>query len=117
MGYRSEVAVGLTDNAVRLLEAIIKHDKELKELCEESRGTIEFPAGGLDPTKDHGGILYWDYIKWDAFYPDIGALETLLATVPDEDYRLVRVGEDVEDNEERGYFYDSEIYINRSISW
>ena len=117
MGYRSEVAIGLTDNASRLLEAIAKHDQDLRELCEGSEGTIVFNDDCPDPATDRGGVLYWDYVKWDDFYPDVGAIEEFLAILQDEQYRFVRLGENTDDSEERGYYHDCEIYINRSISW
>jgi hypothetical protein len=117
MGYKSEVAIGLTDNAVRLLEVIMKHHKGLKELCEASEGTIKFPDNCPDPTTDRHGVLYWSSIKWDDFYPDVGAVGEFLAMLPDEDYKFARIGENYDDNEEHGDFYDSGVYIDRRISW
>ena len=110
MGYRSEVAIALTDDAVRLLEAVMEHEPKLKEMVEEAQSTInEFED-------DKGGRLYWEHTRWCDSYEEIVAMEAILCTVPDEDYHFIRLGDDINDIEDRGYF-DSDMYVQRSISW
>ncbi len=112
MGYRSTVAIAFTDHAVRLLDAIAGHIPELAELIAEAeRQTIN------DCEDDKGGKLYWDYIKWYDGYNPISALEQFLCCIPDEDFHFLRLGEEPADIEERGGFYESEMYVNRSIEW
>ena len=70
-----------------------------------------------DAGADYEGKLYWDYVKWYDGYDEVGFIEEFLESIPDEDYRFIRLGEDSDDNEERGEYFDSDIYISRSISW
>jgi len=115
MGYRSEVAIGLTDDAARLLEAIMLVDDEVADLVRSGNQTMPLAS---DPTReDRGGKLYWDWIKWYDMFDDVSKMENFLAILPDEDYKFVRLGEESDDVEERGHYYDAEIYVSRSISW
>ena len=113
MGYRSEVAIALTDDATRLLKAIEEH-ADFDGLLAEAEGT--YPKH-LDPEADNGCKLYWDHLKWYDGYGAIDALNNFMDVIPDEDFLFVRSGEDLEDNEEKGDFYDSEIYITKSLQW
>ena len=93
MGYRSEVAIALTDDATRLLKAIEEHEV-FDNLLTEAEGT--FPKH-LDPEADNWCKLYWGYVKWGNHWPESG--------------------EDLEDNEYIGDFYDSEMYITKALQW
>ncbi len=111
MGYRSEVAIALTDPAVRLLNAIMEHEPEIRSLIGDSQQTINTSE------EDRGGKLYWDYIKWYEDFQEISMIHRLLEFIPDEDFHFIRIGEDSTDIEERGCFYDSDMSVQRSISW
>ena len=70
------------------------------------------------PNLDCGDKWYWDYVKWYDGYECVDFIESFLADcIPEEDYRLVRIGEDNDDVEERGDYWDAEIYVQRTISW
>jgi len=123
MGYRSQVCIGLTDDAARLLRTLLEHVPESHELqtliqdAEKQRFSI-WTDQHKDPLVDCEDKLYWDSVKWYDGYDCVGFLETFLNDhIVEEDYRFVRVGEDSDDLEERGEYWESEIYINRSISW
>ena len=112
MGYRSEVALALTDDAVRLLEAIAEENQEVKQLIDDAgANTIS------ENEEDKGGILHWDYIKWYDSYQEIFIIEKLLQTIPDEDFMFIRLGEESDDNVQEGAYYESGLYIQRAISW
>ena len=128
MGYRSEVAIGLTDCAVRMLATLMEHDENLRDLINSADKSawycadINRPDGPkakmpFEDSKDYGCNFHWDYIKWYEDFEDVGAMITLLNSLPDEDFRFVRIGENAEDVEEQGSYYDSEIYVQRAISW
>jgi len=108
MGYRSEVAIQLSDDAARLLYAVAEHQGELKELLEEAETTIDFEAD------DIGGKLHWDSIKW---YDGFLAVETIMMTIPDDDFHFIRIGEETDDITQRGASYDSDMYVQRAIAW
>lgn len=113
MGYRSEVAIALTDDATRLLKAIEEHEV-FGGLLTDAEGT--YPKH-LDPEADNHCKLYWSYIKWYEGYNDIDTLNNFMNGIPDEDYLFVRSGEELEDNEYNGEYYDGEIYISKSLQW
>ena len=128
MGYRSEVAIGLSDPGARLLIALANHDTELFDLIKHadnnglkiSRLKDDGPPQtkmNFEPDQDYGCTLYWGSLKWYDGYPDIDAMNTFLASIPAEDYRFVRIGEETEDLEEHGQYYESDIHIHRTISW
>ena len=121
MGYRSEVCIGLTDPATRLLATILEHlpkDHETHRLIEDTASSIKLRDRSHKNTKmDCGTKLYWDSVKWYEGYECVDFIEEFLSMIPPEDYRLVRLGEEVDDNYESGEYFDSDIYISRSISW
>jgi hypothetical protein len=113
MGYRSEVAIALTDDATRLLKAIEEHEV-FDDLLTSAEGS--YPKH-LDPEVDNWCKLFWGDIKWREDWPEIAAFHEFIAGLPEEDYLFVRSGEDLEDNTFDGQFYDSEIYISKSLQW
>ena len=122
MGYRSEVCIGLTDDATRLLLTIMEHLDEnhpakemLRETCNDALS--DFAENYKTKDADCESKLYWSNTKWYDSYEDVSFMQEFLDQIPDEDYRLVRIGEDTDDCEESGQFHDSDIYISRSISW
>ena len=106
MGYRSRVAISLSDAAVETIKSAIKLDKNLRELVNDSE----------EPTLDHGRIYFSD-IKWYEGYPEIDAMENFLSQLDEEDYGFIRIGEDYEDVEEKGEPYTYEMYVSREIEW
>ena len=123
MGYRSEVCIGLTDDASRLLRTMVEHiptEHEIHSLLKdaESNHHKTWSDQHRDPNVDCEQKLYWDYVKWYEGYECVDFIESFLSDcIPEEDYLFVRIGEDDDDIDRRGEFYDAEVYISRSISW
>jgi hypothetical protein len=103
MGYLSEVAI-VIDKSV--------HDEFLKYLTAKvlEKGDTEFnPFSVLDSAEKReteGAILfYWRWIKWysetDA---EIAAIMDALRRLDEEYYRYVRIGQELGDFEDEGYF-------------
>jgi hypothetical protein len=113
MGYRSEVAIALTDDATRLLKAIEEHGV-FEELLEEADGS--YPKY-LKPEDDNHCKLYWPDLKWYDSYPPIAVIHEFMRSLPDEDYLFLRSGEELEDNESYGAFHDSDMWITKSLQW
>jgi len=114
----------MTDDAMRLFRTILDHLPEsqgVHSLIKDAQTSRAYHPWGdqhKDPEKDCEDKLYWDSIKWYEDYDDIDFIETFLSDcIPEEDYRLVRVGEESSDVEERGDYWDSEIFVERNISW
>ena len=109
MGYRSEVGMTLAPGAAQLLTALAAHDAELKELIEDAEGLQHCPAK-----------LLWNSIKWYDSYKEIAAIEAFMDDCDTEDleehYRFVRAGEEMDDNEVRGWGYDN-VNLYRSVEF
>ena len=123
MGYRSEVCIGVTDDASRLFRTLLDHlpeHHEVKQLIKdaESQRYQPWEDQHKSPDADCEDKMYWQYVKWYEGYECVDFIESFLADcIPEEDYRFVRIGEESDDVEERGEYWDAEIYIQRAISW
>ena len=125
MGYRSKVALALTSKGVGTLENRLASS----EICEEVRKRIqEFLDHPDKHTRDEDTgqeAWYWDSLKWytddPVHFPDVDFIEKLLSEMPYGDYRFIRIGEDYDDTEMRGAFWESSLsmevvkYINFSV--
>jgi len=65
-------------------------------------------------------LVSWSGIKWYESYPEVNVIEKFTCEMDEETdksemFRFVRVGEDYEDIEQRGYGFD--IHVNRSIDY
>lgn len=103
MGYRSEVVIAVKTS-----------------VYEDASDEVKSPLlGYFGDSTEVDGILYFhhDYIKWDMFYTDIETIDNWLKTLDYEDYAFMRLGEDIEDNEDRGACSELGVYLTRSISF
>ena len=113
MGYRSQVVLAIG-------EALIPQFMVTMAKCPEAR-TMCF--GDADHRRDFQGekgslFFEWDHIKWYAGYEEVQAIEDFLNWAEDklkidgkeidgdEHFRFVRIGEEYEDIEVRGYAFD-----------
>lgn len=107
MGYHSEVVITLSKEAKKILE------EKLDNLSKEEKENIESIFSGSDAHFIHesGAELYhWEWIKWYNNYPEVAFIENFLNGLDDEghneDYCFLRIGEDLGDIEQQGFFYD-----------
>lgn len=116
MGYRSEVAIALTSEAANKLFVLQEFLPELKELINDADETSHFNKESID--KGFDTKLYWNHIKWYDTYTEIQQMETFLYQILDDDceYLLLRIGEETDDMETQGHYWESDMYIQRSIS-
>ncbi len=103
MGYRSHVGICLAHNAFIRFEAKIQtlpqpFQEEVRRLFEGS----EFTREG-----EGNRAWYWGGFKWYSSDPDIAFLAGYLADLDDEQYLCIRVGENLDDVEYRGRFWDN----------
>ena len=107
MGYRSEIVITLSKEAKKILE------EKLDNLPDEEAENIESMLSSSDTHFIHesGAELYhWTWIKWYNSYPEVAFIEDFLNSLDDEghneDYCFLRIGEDLGDIEQQGFFYD-----------
>ena len=123
MGYRSEVCIAMTDDATRLFRTILDHlpsSHEVHDLVvhadSHSHHLIKKDQH-KDPATDCDSRMYWDSVKWYDGYDCVGFIEEFMESIPEEDYRFVRIGEESDDVQEAGDYWESDVHIQRSISW
>jgi len=122
MGYRSQVVLAIG-------EALIPQFMVTMAKCPEARAMC---FGDADQTRDFQGekgslFFEWDHIKWYAGYEEVQAIEDFLNWAEDklkidgkeidgdEHFRFVRIGEEYDDIETRGWGFD--IHPVRSIEY
>ena len=52
-------------------------------------------------------LFLWDYLKWYDNYPDVRFIEDLMNELESDDFLFLRIGEDMNDNEEKGSFWNN----------
>ena len=128
MGYRSEVALALDAKIVPALLTAFAKCEETQKLCTQHVDLLDTDYGGKG-----NWLMCWESIKWYDSFPEIEMINNLIEAMECEDlskfglkdddnapdytmlFRFVRIGEDSDDNEQRGYGFDN-IYISRAIS-
>jgi len=109
MSYISEVVVRFSDNATKVVKKFYELDKQIKEIIEDSENCYDF---------NHISCIHWNEIKW---YEDtdeaVIAFMHMLDQIGDENYGMIRVGDDFGDVEYYGNTCDFHMYVNRSIEW
>ena len=126
MGYRSEVVLVVGKEVMPQFMVTMAKSPDARALCFAE-------ATRHEDYEEKGNMLFaWDCIKWYDSYEEIRAIEDFLdwcdsEDVPSQDakgervdgdecYRFVRIGEEVEDIEERGSgFWD--VGVRRSIEF
>ena len=116
MGYRSDVIFACTADAVPVLLAEAGKSAALQELL--FADADEKLLGSYD---SHGSYLFrWNYIKWYDGYPSIQAFNEMIEKIEEkldqEAYRWVCIGEELNDNEVKGWGFEH-ICISREIEY
>jgi hypothetical protein len=106
MGYRSNVVLALCEEADELLRANMEMIPELKDLVEDADDTAV-------------GRYHWDCIRWCDAFTQIQAMDRFMCFLDSHDwtYGFIRIGEETDDMEHRGYPSDFDVYLERSITW
>ena len=115
MGYRSEVVLAVNKEIMPEFLAHLATNDQAKSLVFSEHCHLDQDYCG------EGHLLVnWTDIKWYEGYPDVDVIEKFTCEM-DEDtensemFRFIRVGEEYEDIEVRGYGFD--IFVNRSIDY
>jgi hypothetical protein len=106
MGYRSEVGFACTDEVNNLLKAVAETDAEFKKFLGEGDGS-------------HDSRYIWQDIKYYDGYAPVDCLNNIMdflgLTGLDEEYGFLRIGEELEDIEQKGAPYEFHMHVNRNI--
>ena len=128
MGYRSEVILALDAKLVPALMTAFAKCEQTQKMCTQDTDNLETDYDG-----EGNWLMRWDHIKWYNSYPEVAMIEKFIEGLECEDlsefglkdddnaadyselFKFVRIGEDMDDNETRGYGFE-DIYISRYIS-
>lgn len=122
MGYRSDVCIAMTDSATRLMKTIISHMPEhhdIHALLQADDGDFKdiTPNHIANQDYDCDSKMYFEHVKWYDSYDDVGLVQEVLRSIDDESWLITRVGEEMADVEQEGCYWDSDVYVSRSIQW
>ncbi len=133
MGYRSEVVLYVGPEVMPQFMVTMAKCQAARELC----------FGDADEhIKDYGGekgsmLFKWGWLKWYDSFPCVMAIEDFMDWCEGEDipmgekdtegkeitrhgeefFKFIRIGEEMDDNEQRGDAMWGEVCINRSIEF
>jgi len=118
MGYRSEVAIAIHKDLQGEFLTFLNTEKLMAEIF----------SGYFQLEKDFQGKGHWLFrqgdIKWyDGYpsdYPEVDLFERFFDQMDESNetiqkYRFIRVGESNDDVEERGQWFDSDLWVKRNI--
>lgn len=117
MGYRSDVALCLTRNGIETL--VSELDKFSDETRQSVNELLEYPKNHFTDPDTGSKMWFWDYLKWYQDYPDVAFIEDILSMLDESDYLFIRIGEDSDDNEIQGNYWDNPfgMYLSRTINF
>lgn len=114
MGYRSEVALALAQDAAKLFKALCDHNSDLNQLIEDSDHTEAWSKEEIE--QGYTTKFHWTYIKWYDGYLEIDQIQEFMNNIDEHEWHFLRIGEDTEDIDQQGAFWESDMYITRAIS-
>ena len=107
MGYYSDVALALKGRSLKQFKS------KLAATTEKTRKDIMVLFDNPDKylTEDDSECWFWKdvkwYTNWPEYYPDVDFVDKFLEEAEDEEFYFVRTGEEYDDNEIRGYWWDN----------
>ena len=119
MGYRSDVAIAIHKDLQGDFLTFLNTTKLMADIFGDN--------SDFHLDKDYQGEGHWLFtcnsVKWYANfddYKDIQVFENFMDAMEEEEekrdkYRFIRIGEELEDIEYRGDWYESEIHVKREI--
>ena len=104
MGYRSDIGLALTKEAVVTLHhKLSKMDKNSVD-HQNVIYMLSYPEKHLTDTGSGAEVYLWSSLKWYHGYPEIDFFEELMDSLEPEQYLFYRIGENLDDAKERGEF-------------
>lgn len=105
MGYYSEVAFTITAKALENLRNLINNNE--LELALVTLEMLENADKHSIDEETKAEIFYWSASKWYHDFEEISCFHNALDELDFEDYLFIRIGEEFEDIEMQGYFWEN----------
>ena len=107
MGYRSDVGLTLTKEAVLTLHHKTRKMDKNSAAYQSVIDMLTYPEKHHTDTDSGAEVYLWNSLKWYHGYPEIDFFEELMDILDPEQYLFCRIGENLDDAEERGCFWDN----------
>ena len=117
MGYRSDVGLVLTQAAVQTLNEKLNALDKTSEAFSVITDFFAYADKHFEDTNSGSEVYLWEYVKWYEEFPDVGFVEKLLAELDWSDFLFIHIGEELDEIDTRGSFWDNpfDLGISRSI--
>lgn len=122
MGYRSDVGIALTKKGIAMLQDKLASQEISEELRARVKELLAHADRHYTDASSGAEVWYWEWIKWYDCYPvgyqDISFIMDALNELDDEDYRFIRIGEEYDDTEVSGGFWENpfDFELTRSMT-
>ena len=122
MGYRSDVGIALTKKGIATLQDKLASQDISEELRARVKELLAHADRHYTDAASGAEVWYWEWIKWYDCYPvgyqDISFIMDALNELDDEDYRFIRIGEEYDDTEVSGEFWENpfDFELTRSMT-
>lgn len=115
MGYYSEVTLALTKAGTDRRAA--RMDALSRDAAREVNDLFSWADRHYVDALSGSEVWHWDWLKWYAEFPEMAFVEDVLRTLEGPDYLFLRLGEEYDDTEIQGCFWDNPfgIKLERSI--
>ena len=122
MGYRSEVVIAISKDLMPHFLTVFAQEPSARPLVFKDHDHM---------SEDYDGegtfLVSWSGIKWYEGYPEVDAINDFIERCEGDEiegfddlyqhFRFMRLGEDYNDNVEKGCLHDMDICFHRSISF
>ena len=122
MGYRSEVGLALTKHGVETLYARLDNPEVTDDLREHVLALLERADEHYVDSESGAEVWTWNWIKWYDTSPycfsDVKFIADTINELEDDDYRFIRIGEEYDDTEIAGGFWENpfDLELTRGIT-
>jgi len=116
MGYRSNVALVLSKDGVKFFHARLTAPTMNNDLQVCIRNFLNHANTYYVDDSTGAEVWYWEWVKWYAgdtgAYAEINFIEDTLQLLDEKDFRLIRVGEEDNDSENTGTYFDNPFNVD-----
>lgn len=117
MGYYSDAALALTGKGVDTLDKKLAAPETSEETRKEVQDLLSQADHHYADSNNGAEVWHWAWSKWYSNFPEVAFVESLMDEMDEEDYRFIRIGEDYDDTEVRGGFWENpfDMELSRNI--
>lgn len=118
MGYRSDIGLALTQSAVQRMHQKLNSLDKNSEAFSVITDFIIYADKHHEDADTGAEVYLWNYVKWYDDFKEVSFLEELMQELNEQDYLFIRTGEDYDDTEVQGYFWDNpfDLKLSRAIN-